>query len=157
MAPRNMENRFGEWLRENRESRGLSMRDLGKQVDLSHVQISNIESGGSTKRETIERICVVFAGEDAEEDEVRRLVREGLRAFIGEDLEDEDSDLPNDEMALLERYRGLDPVGKGKVHTILDLIGPSEEVTSDMSDEELEGGGKVNAMNRIRSQGKKPI
>ena len=40
-----MDNTFGIFLKEKRQQNGLSLRALGKQVELSHVYLYNIESG----------------------------------------------------------------------------------------------------------------
>ena len=40
-----MDNAFGIFLKEKRQQNGLSLRALGKQVELSHVYLYNIESG----------------------------------------------------------------------------------------------------------------
>lgn len=36
---------FGEWVKRERNSLGLSLRELSKKVQISHSQISNIENG----------------------------------------------------------------------------------------------------------------
>ena len=38
-------NAFGVFLKEKRQQNGLSLRALGKQVELSHIYLYNIESG----------------------------------------------------------------------------------------------------------------
>jgi transcriptional regulator with XRE-family HTH domain len=40
-----MDNTFGIFLKEKRQQNGLSLRALGKQVELSHIYLYNIESG----------------------------------------------------------------------------------------------------------------
>lgn len=40
-----MDNAFGIFLKEKRQQNGLSLRALGKQVELSHIYLYNIESG----------------------------------------------------------------------------------------------------------------
>ncbi len=40
-----MDNVFGIFLKEKRQQNGLSLRALGKQVELSHIYLYNIESG----------------------------------------------------------------------------------------------------------------
>jgi transcriptional regulator with XRE-family HTH domain len=40
-----MDNMFGIFLKEKRQQSGLSLRALGKQVELSHIYLYNIESG----------------------------------------------------------------------------------------------------------------
>lgn len=40
-----MDNTFGIFLKEKRQKNGLSLRALGKQVELSHIYLYNIESG----------------------------------------------------------------------------------------------------------------
>lgn len=40
-----MDNTFGIFLKEKRQQNGLSLRELGKYVELSHIYLYNIESG----------------------------------------------------------------------------------------------------------------
>lgn len=44
-------------LKEIREKKGLSQRDVAKQIDVAHSQISRYEKGMSMTDEVIKKIC----------------------------------------------------------------------------------------------------
>jgi transcriptional regulator with XRE-family HTH domain len=154
---------YGNWQRTNRTSRGLTGEQLCFLVEelggkLNQGQVSGYELGiKNPNKETVKWIAKAFAGRNASPEKIKSITREGLlAAFLGEEYEIER--IPEDETHLLEAYRGLSPVEKQisvryvETLRLSDIIGESEPVNSDMSDEELESGGKDNAMLRLREK-----
>lgn len=49
-------------LRQLRESRGLSLRDLGRALDMSYAQLSKVETGGGGMSDERKRKIAAFFG-----------------------------------------------------------------------------------------------
>ncbi len=70
----------GEWLKDNREAKGLSLRKLAAQLELSPSYISDIENGNRRVTETLARSITVELGLSFDEAMARA-------ALLGTDVE----------------------------------------------------------------------
>jgi transcriptional regulator with XRE-family HTH domain len=146
-----VESQFAEWLKQAREASGLSGNMLADRSGVDQSTVSKLESGvRNPSPEMIDSLAAALAGEGAEEADVLRLSRAGRRAaFLPDD--DNDPDLPDDEMALLERYRGMTPNGKTRYVKMADLIEDPIDVVGGERPEEVSGLGKVGQMEWLRA------
>jgi transcriptional regulator with XRE-family HTH domain len=72
---------FGPWLKEERTKRGWSQDQLGLRADLTKATISRFETGlRDPQRESVKRIGAALAPDGASEEEVERIVADGLLA-----------------------------------------------------------------------------
>lgn len=85
---------FPEWLKAQREARGLSMNELRKKANQkSHVTISNIEAFKAPfSRKMVVRLATALAPDNATEEQITALVNEALHVakFRPEDSDDEE-------------------------------------------------------------------
>lgn len=85
-----MAENFGEWLRRERTSRGLTLEGLAERTggDLTHVAIGDWERGKrEPKKFNLRIICAAILGEDASAEEVERLFWKGWSALGGHEAQ----------------------------------------------------------------------
>ena len=100
---------FGEQLKLRREELGLSRAELALRLGVSVSAISNYENGLSFPKEEI--MLRLFDGLDTDPNS---LFRDSFR--------DGDRVLSRSERQLLERYRGLSPLGKETVRSVVETL-----------------------------------
>jgi transcriptional regulator with XRE-family HTH domain len=72
---------FGEWLKVARERRGLSQQLLGDYAGLARMSVWRFENGDRTpSRKYIEALARALAPDGASEEEIERIVADGLLA-----------------------------------------------------------------------------
>jgi transcriptional regulator with XRE-family HTH domain len=72
---------FGHWLKDARKRRGLTLLALAEKGDTTHVSISRLESGErNPSRKMIEKIATALAPDGSSEEEIERIVADGLLA-----------------------------------------------------------------------------
>ena len=72
---------FGDWLRRERSSRGLTMEMLSDRADTAPAVVSNLERGTrNPSRDMVTRLAAALAGPEADERTTAALLNAGLRA-----------------------------------------------------------------------------
>ena len=100
---------FGEQLKLRREELGISRAELALRLGVSVSAISNYENGLSFPKEEI--MLRLFDGLDTDPNS---LFRDSFRGG--------DRVLSRSERQLLERYRGLSPLGKETVRSVVETL-----------------------------------
>lgn len=77
---------FGEWLKQQRQARGLTLRELADQLGVKHPYVSQIENGMAMPSEELARKIAAIFGADEEEvvfraREVGKTIREIQQKF----------------------------------------------------------------------------
>jgi transcriptional regulator with XRE-family HTH domain len=67
------ENVFGNWLREQRYDRGLTLKEFAKDLGISYVTLSNVELGKSTPG--INALKKISASLDVDYIELRKILK----------------------------------------------------------------------------------
>lgn len=101
--------RFGDRIRERREELGMSRSQLAERLGISLSAISNYETGVSFPKEDV--MLRLF---DCLETEPDVLFQDSFRA--GRQV------LSHGERVLLEKYRGLSPMGRETVGSVVDAL-----------------------------------
>ena len=73
---------FADWLKNKRDTAGLSLRKLAALTGVSHSTIAKAEDGGWVRDSTLELLVKALAGEGATEEQVEA-VRQEARAARG--------------------------------------------------------------------------
>ena len=74
-------NNFGQWFKEMRVSRGLTMEDVADRADSAQPVISNLERGArNPSRDMVERLTRALSNDDMSETSIKRFVDQGLIA-----------------------------------------------------------------------------
>ena len=72
---------FGDWLRRERSSRGLTMEMLSDRADTAPAVVSNLERGTrNPSRDMVMRMAAALAGQEADERTASALLNAGLKA-----------------------------------------------------------------------------
>lgn len=100
---------FGDRVRAHRESMGMSRAELAKLLGVSLSAVSNYETGVSFPKEEV--LLRLF---DCLRTDPNTLFRDSFRR--GEDV------LSQSERTLLEQYRGLSPVGRETVRSVVGAL-----------------------------------
>lgn len=108
--------KFGDRVRERREALGLTQAKLAGLLGVSPSSVTNYETGVSFPKEDV--MLRLF---DALETEPNALFRDSFRR--GEQV------LSRSEETLLERYRGLSPLGRETVRSVVEALRSYQEET----------------------------
>jgi len=100
---------FGEQLKKRREELGISRADLAERMGISPSAVSNYENGLSFPKEDV--MLRLFDGLDTDPN---TLFRDSFRR--GGQV------LTQSERGLLEKYRGLSPMGRETVRSVVDAL-----------------------------------
>lgn len=79
---------IGEFLKQKREERKLSLRQLAYKVNMSHTNISDVEKGNIRKEESIFRILAALNLSEQEKNEAIQLLRENIPEDLREGVTD---------------------------------------------------------------------
>ena len=99
---------LGQWIKQKRLGRGLSLRELAELAGIAHSSLDKAERGGGVRDSTLELVVQALAGEDATSDEVEALLREARTVRAGLEIVRE----PDEEYLLdgIAAYTGDNPV-----------------------------------------------
>jgi transcriptional regulator with XRE-family HTH domain len=74
---------LGEWIKQKRLERKLSLRDLADLAGIAHSSLDKAERGGGVRDSTLELLVGALAGPDAPTHEVMELLLEARRVRAG--------------------------------------------------------------------------
>lgn len=131
-------NKFGDFIKKNREEKGLSLRELARRCDLSHSYIDSLEKGydGKTKKaisptlETIEKLAIglnIIATELFLASSTLTISSPNSAPIKTEQVPPQLS--PN-ELALIEKYRRMNDNEKDTMHKVAGVIIPDEQAAA---------------------------
>jgi len=128
-------NPLGDFIKKNREDKGLSLREFAKRCDLSHSYIDSLEKGydGKTKKpvsptlETIEKLAIglnIMATELFLASSSTTLSTPQPAPIK---LDPTSPQFSDDELALIEKYRKMKDNEKDTMHKVADTISPDDD------------------------------
>ena len=92
-------NNFGQWFKEIRTTRGLTMDDVGDRAGCTQSAISNLERGArNPSRDMVVRLVRALAHDDMSESGVIRLIDQGLVAAGFQPMGDNERDPAHDDL-----------------------------------------------------------
>jgi transcriptional regulator with XRE-family HTH domain len=74
---------LGEWIKQKRLERKLSLRDLADLAGIAHSSLDKAERGGGVRDSTLELLVGALAGSEASLEEVQELLLEARRVRAG--------------------------------------------------------------------------
>lgn len=118
-------NTFGDWLRQKRRDRGLTLEDMEERSGLSYVTIGDWERGKrNPRRDNIEPVILALRYEDQDQESIEALVDEALvAAGFAPKYQQRDPE----RAAFSGLYEGLSPGGKRRAVDMLKLLQEAEQ------------------------------
>ena len=96
---------FGQWIKSERERRGLTQRALAARAEVSAGMVGRLETGSvGYSQAMVIQIAEALAGPDATDDDIESLRREALAASVG--LGQEIVRHPTDDAEFWDAYEG---------------------------------------------------
>jgi transcriptional regulator with XRE-family HTH domain len=142
-----MKTQFSSWVKETRKGLDLTQAALGKKIGKDQSYISRIESGIEGLSLDEIRVIGIALGDESGAVEAAKAKTIVVPTEI-ERVRDAR------ELALIQRYRGSDPVGQSAIDAVAEAVSGNnvKTVTEETPLSSLLGGGKVNAARKQREE-----
>lgn len=112
---------LGEWIKQKRLERKLSLRELADLAGIAHSSLDKLERGGGARDSTVELLVGALAGPEASPEEAQELLLEARRVRAGlEPQEIKREPFDEDTLEVAHFYSGIaDPKMKAFVKRMM--------------------------------------